>query len=1027
LVERKRYVVARTSQSMLVADTETQQYSEVLWDFSEDEEFNFENKGLVLVRSREEVSAIQLGTHEILGSIRTDFYHKKLLSGRVSPEKGTQQDKLLCYLLDTQTACVLDLNTKMNVCLVEHDAMITGLDLDPTGTKLLFKDSNNEVHLFDTTQKTKVSLSRNAQFWGWVPESDVIICHSGDSLQVWYSSDHLQNWTSHVAKGKVVRLESGGDHQTKAVLLDGNIEREVELDDLLIKFNFALKRNDFGKCLSILGEDYSQKSSFHWKNLLKVALEKENYFVVEKCYAAMGDYSKQSFFRQINKLKRKGEEGSWEVKVELALLRGQYGMAENLLVERDMRDRAMEVFQDMHRWEDAIRLGKQSGQGTEMQEQFIKWLLESGQNLKAGEMLLNSGEVDKGVDLFIQEGLPGMGARKMLGNKVNRSHSAWEKVETQCESQSLFWILGEVYLYRGKRRKALNAFIKGNHFAKAVQLARKEQPEIVVGLHEKWGDHLHKQGDLEEAVHHFIEASNVKKAVESSLEMGDWAGAIRLAEGLQGGDEKQFREDIGSRLRERGHFLLAEKQLVKAGKVEEAVSMWLSEARFSEAERVCRENKLQQKQIRDLFCGHAETLSEGGKLREAEKVYLSLGLSDEAIRMYKKESQWRDMLRLFKEFRRENLKEAYVLIGKRLENSKEYGEAEDHFLRGGQWRLALKMYESAGQVGESLRILREFGTPEETTGKLGQYEQMEGPKTLEKLLRKMHMSDVLVDYLCSKEKFPDAFLVAENARHKLEETHLRFGEHLTKKGQLSRAEEEFGKVNRWDVAVQMYISLERFPDALRVARKVGKDSVKAVHLKEGDHLAQSRQFPEMENSYVEGGQPDRAVAVYLEEGMLPEALRVAKKFCRSRVKEVMEQMEIQKQNMSGEEMLRHARLLEDSGAYAKAVDVYLAMGTQHLSDRALLVNVWEKAVQLSFSHDKQRYSTVVLSVARKLETVGRFDLAGKSFDWVNSKGIILRMWAVSLRLWRTSSNQRTSKEPKQLQKEIRTRDNGNVY
>ena len=978
MVERKRYVIARTNQSMLLADTQTQKFSEILWEFSEEEEFNFDNKSLVLIRNQEEVSAVQLGYHEILGSIRTDFYHKKLLSGRVYPEKSPNQHKLLCYLLDTQTACVLDLNTKMNVCLVEHDSMITGLQMDPTGRKVLFKDNNNEVHLFDTTSKTKIGLARNAQFWGWVPESDVILCHTTDNLKVWYSSDHLENWTSYPAKGKVIRIQSDLEGVTKAVLLDGNIEREIELDGLLIRFNFALKQKNFGKCLCILGEDHSQRSSFHWKNLLKIALAEENYYVVEKCYAAMGDYSKKEFFRNINKLKRRGKDTTWEVKVELALLKGQYGVAENILVERDMKDRAMEVFQDMHRWEDAIRLGRQSGQGTELENQFIEWLLESGQNLKAGEMLLNTGKKERAMDLFIKEGLPGIGAKKMLEQKVKRNDAVWDRIERECENKGLYWVLGEVHLYRGKRRKALNAFIKGKHFAKAIQLARKEQPEIVVGLHEKWGIWLHEQGELEEAIHHFIEARNITKAVQCSLEAGEWAGAIKLAEGLNGEKELKFREDIGKRLQERGHYSLAEKQLVKGGLVQEAVKMWLNAGRFSEAERVCKENKLQQEQIKQLFCQHADYMAEGGQLHDAEKVFLSLGLSDEAIRMYKKHSKWTEMLRLFKEYRRENLKDAHILIGKRLEKNKEYGEAEDHFLRGGQWRLALRMYETAGQVGESLRILREFGTPEETTGKLGQYERVEGPKMLEKLLRKMHMSDVLVDYLCSKEKFTDAFSVAENARHKLEETHLRYGEYLAGKGNLCKAEEEFGKVNRWEVAVQMYIRLGHFADALRVAGKVGKESIKAVHLKQGDIYAQQRHFTEMETSYVEGGQPDRAISVYLQERMLPEALRVAKKFCRSRVKEVMEQMEIKKQNMNGEEMLRHARLLEDSSAFVKAIDVYLAMGIQQISDEGLLINAWEKAVQLAFSHDKQRYTTVVLSVARKLQNITKYDLAGSN-------------------------------------------------
>ena len=230
-----------------------------------------------MIKTNEEVSALHLGKDEILGSIRTDFFHKKLLCGSIFPKEGPNQQKLLCYLLDTQTACVLDLNSKMNVCLVEHDNMISGLELDTTGHKLMFKDSKKEVFVFDTATKKKVSLARNVGFWGWVPESDVMLCQSSDKLCVWYSSDHLSNWQSLPVKGRVVRIQS--DHkETKVITLDGNLEKEVALDGLLIRFNFALKENNFGDCLAILKEDYSQESSFHWRNLLKVALQEKNYF-----------------------------------------------------------------------------------------------------------------------------------------------------------------------------------------------------------------------------------------------------------------------------------------------------------------------------------------------------------------------------------------------------------------------------------------------------------------------------------------------------------------------------------------------------------------------------------------------------------------------------------------------------------------------------------------------------------------------------------------------------------------------------
>lgn len=38
--------------------------------------------------------------------------------------------------------------------------------------------------------------------------------------------------------------------------------------------------------------------------------------------------------------------------------------------------------------------------------------------------------------------------------------------------------------------KALDCFVKGNSFKKAVELAKKNNPRHVVPLEEKWGDYL---------------------------------------------------------------------------------------------------------------------------------------------------------------------------------------------------------------------------------------------------------------------------------------------------------------------------------------------------------------------------------------------------------------------------------------------------------------------------------------------------------------------------------------------------------
>lgn len=981
-IEKKRFVLARTARSLILGDCKTKLSSEILWEFSEEEDYNFENENLVLIKNREEISAIQLGRDEILGSIRTDFFHKKLLCGSVYPLTGATQRRLLCYLLDTQTVCILDLNSKMNVCLVEHGSMISGLQLDVTGNKLLFKDSNKEVFLFDTRTKKKSSLAKNVNFWGWVVRSDVILCQSAEKLLVWYSSEHLSNWQTLSLPGKVVRVDTT-PKETRVISLHGNLESSLPLDGLLIRFNFAMKKRDFAECLSILKEDHSEGTAFHWKNLLTAAFEEKQFFVVEKCYAALGDYGKQNFFHKLNKMQRKGAP-DWEIKKELAVYQKQFMVAENMLLEKDFRDKAMEMYQEIHRWEDAIRLGRETGQAAEMEKEFVDWLMSSGQQLKAAEILVKRGKTKEAVALFCEQGLPGLGAHQLIQMKLGRDSQIWNQLETQMEQKKLFWVLGEVNLYRGKRRQALNCFIKGKHFERAVGLARKEQPEILVGLHEKWGDWLRQEQQLEASINHFVEARNVKKAVQTSLEMGDWSGAIRLAEGLTGEESRLFQEDIGRRLKDKGHFSLAEKQLVRAGLCKEAIEMWLEAERFEEAQRVCKSSKISREDTEQLFCTKAESLAEAGQLSKGEKIYLSLDLSDKAIRMYKNKCKWGKMLKLFAEFRPENLGEAHVLIGKRMINQKEYSEAEDHFLKGGEWKLAVKMYETINRVNECLRLLAEYGTPEDTVSKLHQYEEIEGVKGLETLLRKAHMNDVLIDFLCSKDKFSEAFEVAENARHKLEETHIKYAEFLARQQNFSKAENQFGKINRWEAAVQMYLRYGKFKDALRIASKVSPESIKAVHFKQGEWFLTQANFKEMENCFVEAGQADRAVTVYLEEGLLEEAARVAKKFCRSRVKEVLEKMEIVKQNMNGQEMLKHGRLLEDNRSYSKAVDVYLALGKEHFDQEEVLVQIWEKAVQLAFSHDKQRYISVVQLVARKLETIHRFDLAGNAIPYNSS-------------------------------------------
>jgi intraflagellar transport protein 172 len=47
---------------------------------------------------------------------------------------------MIAYLLDQQTICIQDLDTNIQVASISHDTKIDFLELNPSGTKLLYRD-----------------------------------------------------------------------------------------------------------------------------------------------------------------------------------------------------------------------------------------------------------------------------------------------------------------------------------------------------------------------------------------------------------------------------------------------------------------------------------------------------------------------------------------------------------------------------------------------------------------------------------------------------------------------------------------------------------------------------------------------------------------------------------------------------------------------------------------------------------------------------------------------------------------------
>ena len=129
--------------------------------------------------------------------------------------------------------------------------------------------------------------------------------------------------------------------------------------------------------------------------------------------------------------------------------------------------------------------------------------------------------------------MPSHAVRLIKHNNVDNSPAIVEQVAASFTSGGLYEQAGEFYQFADQLQRAMDAFLKGSSFRKAVELARKHFPGRVVELHERWGDYLIENNQVDMAINHYIEASLSSKAIEAALTCRQWTRAIQLLESVE--------------------------------------------------------------------------------------------------------------------------------------------------------------------------------------------------------------------------------------------------------------------------------------------------------------------------------------------------------------------------------------------------------------------------------------------------------------------------------------------------------------
>ncbi|KAJ3234644.1 hypothetical protein HDU78_005723 [Chytriomyces hyalinus] len=982
-----QFLIANTPDTLLMGDLASCKLSEIPWHGEGNEKFHFENANVCMVFNAGELSLIEYGVNEILGSCRTEHMNPHLISVRLNERKSEKDVKRIAYLIDLQTIHVMDLVSGLNLAAISHDAKVDWLELSGKANKLLFRDRRQQLHLYDLATQNRTTLLHYCSYVQWVPDSDVVVAQSRNNLCIWYAIDSPERVTMFPIKGDVEDIEREGG-KTEVVVDEGVNTVSYTLDESLIEFGTALDDKDYERAIVLLETlETTPESQAMWKSLSAVALHDEKIMIAQRCFSALGDVAMARYLGNLSdKVESMDGESAYLVRARLAVLDKQFNLAESILLENGKIDDCMKMYQEMHKWDKSIKVAefKNHADLDHMKKNYFQWLIDSGQEDKAGELKEEEGEIIPAINLYLKGGMPARAAF-LLNKSGLKNVDIMERVASALFKSGLFEKAGELFEKLDSCDRALDAYKRGKAFRAAVELSRSMYPQQVIVLEEQWGDHLVSQKQMDAAINHYIEAGKSFKAIEAAIAAKQWKKAVGIVDCLDPPESgKPYFLELAKHFASVPDYPLAEKYYVAANKPQEAVDMYTKANKWEKAHTLAT-SFMNPEEVAFLYVSQAKEMEAAGKLKEAEKLYLTVREPDLAINMYKNHKHYDQMIRLVTSYHKELLTETHLYLGKTLETEGNFKLAEQHYVEGKDWKAAINMYCANNMYEDAYRVAKSYGGSNSTKQVAYLWARSLGGESAVKLLTKFGLLEAAIDFATENGAFDFAFELSRFAdKFKLSDIHYKHAMFLEDEGKFKDAESAFILAGKPKEAILMYIHTENWAEALHVAETYEPSSAPDVLISQAKVAYDRKDYGAMETLMLRAQRPDLALKLYKDSDMWKECLQFAKQHAPNRVADLHEEYNrvlTSRANSSGgkEEILQSIRVLEQQKDFTRAIDLYLKFNVPQVTDVDFLEQVWEKAAELAMKFVPDRGQEVVTTVCSRLIGIKKFEQAAEFY------------------------------------------------
>ncbi|MBN3325630.1 IF172 protein, partial [Atractosteus spatula] len=1050
IMGKDRYLVAHTSDTLLLGDLGSNKLSEVAWQGSGgNEKFFFENETVCMIFNAGELTLVEYGINEILGSVRTEFMNPHLISlvlmlmlivclcfsfkchcsqlicclqkprdilcslvylanicvicVRLNERKqrGIEDNKKLAYLIDIKTIAIVDLIGGFNIGTISHDTKIDWLELNETGRKLLFRDKKLRLQLYDIENSVKTTVLSFCSYVQWVPGSDVIVAQNRGNLCVWYNIDSPERVTMFPLKGDIIDLERSNG-KTEVIVTEGVNTVSYTLDEGLIEFGTAIDDGDYYRASAFLETlEMSTETEAMWKTLSKLSLEAKQLHIAERCFAALGDVSKARFLNETNKLadriaKEYGGDGTeyYQVKARLAMLEKNYKLAEMYYLEQNAIDEVMEMYQELHMWDDCIAVAEAKNAIDEVMEMYqelhmwddciavaeakghpeldnlrrsyYQWLMETNQDEKAGEVKEGEGDYSSAINLYLKAGLPAKAARlAMSRDELITNSDVVNRIASALIKGEFYERAGDLFEKIRNYQRALDCYRKGFAF-------RKE---------EAWGDYLVQQKQMDAAINHYIEAGCSSKAIEAAIGARQWKKAVNILELQDDKSSMKYYLKIAQHYSSIQEYEVAERFYIKGGHIKDAIDMYTQAGQWEQAHKLAVKC-MTQEDVSALYISRAQELEKQGKYKDAERLFATVDEPDLAITMYKKNKMYDDMIRLVAKHHRDLLTETHLHLAKELEGESRFQEAEYHFLEAKEWKAAVNMYRVNDMWDEAYRVAKAHGGANAHKQVAYLWAKSLGGEAAVKLLNKFGLLDTAIDFAADNCSFDFAFELARlSMKHKIPDIHLKNAMFLEDEGRFTEAEAEFIKAGKPKEAVLMYVHNQDWNSAQRVAEAHDPDSVGDVLVGQAKFAFDQKEYQKAEAFLLRAQRPEIAIKYYKDAEMWSDAMRICKEYVPNKLELLQEEYEkeaVKKGSRGVEGMVEQAREWEQSGEYTRAVECYLKV--KDTNNTPLLEKCWMKAAELAIKFlTQEKAMDVIHMVGPRLVQIRKYSAAAELY------------------------------------------------